>query len=78
MRLNSLSVSEFSGSYCTSESIARCSVLAHVSREKTAVVCGSALMNRCMDCSVHLRFLIGECPYCYCFSSLLSLRVDKA
>ncbi len=35
MRLNSLPVSEFSGSYGTSESIAQCFVLAHVSRQKT-------------------------------------------
>ncbi len=62
MRLNSLPVSEFSSSNCTSESIARCFVLAHVSRQKTGVVCGSVLVNRITDCSVHPRFLIGECP----------------
>ncbi len=71
MWLNSLPVSEFSSSNCPSESIARCFVLAHVSWQKTGVVCGSALVNRSTDCSVHPRFLIRECPYCYRFSGLV-------
>ncbi len=70
--LNSLPVSEFSSSNCPSESIARCFVLAHVSWQKTGVVCGSALVNRSTDCSVHPRFLIWECPYCYRFSGIFS------
>ncbi len=71
MRLNSLPVSEFGGSYCMSESIARCFVLAHVSQQKTSIVCGSALVNRSTDCTVHPWFLIWECPCSYCFSSLI-------
>ncbi len=31
--------------------------------QKTGIVCGSALVNCVTDCSVHPRFLIGECPY---------------
>ncbi len=61
MWLNSLSVSEFSSSNCPSESITWCFVIAHVSWQKTSVVCGSALVNRSPDCSVHPRFLIREC-----------------
>ncbi len=72
VRLNSLPVSEFGGSYCTSESIARCFVLAHILRQKSLVVCGSAFVNRSTDCSVNPRFLIQKGPYSHCFCSLLS------
>ncbi len=51
-RFNSLPISEFSCSNCTTESIARCFVLAHVSRQKTGVVCGSVSVNHITDCSV--------------------------
>ncbi len=40
--------------------------------------CGSALVNCITDCSVHPRFLIGECPYSYRFNSLLGWYVDIA
>ncbi len=46
MWLNSLRVLEFGSSNCPSESIAQCFVLAHVSWQKTGIVCGSAMVNR--------------------------------
>ncbi len=60
MWLNSLPVPAFSGSNCPSESVARCFVLTHVSWQNTGVVCGSSMVNRITDCSVHPRFLIWE------------------
>ncbi len=71
MWLNSLPVPAFSGSYCLTESVAWCFVLAHVSWQQTGVVCGSTMVNRITDWSVHPRFPIRKCPYCYCFSGLL-------
>ncbi len=62
MWLNSLTVPALSGSYCTTESVARCFVLAHVSWQQTGIVCGSAMVNRITDWSVHPRFLISKCP----------------
>ncbi len=49
MWLNSLPVPALSGSYCTTEDVARCFVLTHVSWQKTGVVCGSAMVNRITD-----------------------------
>ncbi len=63
MWLNSLPVLAFSGSYCPSESVARCFVFAHVSWQQTGVVCGSAVVNRITDWSVHPRFLIRKCLF---------------
>ncbi len=60
MWLNSLPVSKFVSSNCPTESIARCFVLAYVSRQKTGVVYSSSMVNRITDCSVHPLFLIGE------------------
>ncbi len=60
MRLNSLFVAMFGGTYSSSESITRCFIFAHIPRQKSLVVCGSAFVNRITDCSVHPRFLIRE------------------
>ncbi len=57
----------FGGTYCSSESITRCFIHAHIPRQKSLVVCGSAFVNRITDCSVHPRFLIREGPYSYRF-----------
>ncbi len=56
-------------------SVTRCFVFAHVSRQKTSVVCGSAMVNRITDWSVHPRFLIGECPYRLRFQWLAQVSV---
>ncbi len=73
MRLNSLFVSMFGGSYSSSESITRCFILAHIPRQKSLVVCGSAFVNRITDCSVHPRFLIREGPYSYSVACSVSV-----
>ncbi len=77
MRLNSLFVSMFGGTYCSSESITRCFILAHIPRQKSLVVCGSAFVNRITDCSVHPRFLIWKGPYSYRFCSLFGKCIYK-
>ncbi len=65
-----LFVTMFGGTYCSSESITRCFVHAHIPRQKSLVVCGSAFVNRITDWSVHPRFLIRESPYSNRFCSL--------
>ncbi len=78
MRLNSLFVAMFGGTYSSSESITRSFIFAHIPRQKSLVVCGSAFVNRITDCSVHPRFLIREGLYSYCFCSLFGKCVYKA